>query len=225
MRNIIKGVIYGVFSICPGLSGGMLALKLGDYYRIISIINNKKYSKKEIFYLSSILIGFIIGSILFSNLINYLYIKYYTFFNIFVLLVTIYLVTNFAFKSKITNVELVFLLILSIFIGLFMCNLKLPNINLIILFIISGFIFSFSKVIPGFSGTSIFINIGFYKYLLNFFSNPLIFFNNIFLWSLFMLIFLISTILLIKFVSIQDKFFEYCVIVIMLVNIFMMLIK
>ena len=164
MRNIIKGVIYGVFSICPGLSGGMLALKLGDYYRIISIINNKKYSKKEIFYLSSILIGFIIGSILFSNLINYLYIKYYTFFNIFVLLVTIYLVTNFAFKSKITNVELVFLLILSIFIGLFMCNLKLPNINLIILFIISGFIFSFSKVIPGFSGTSLFINIGFYKY-------------------------------------------------------------
>ncbi len=225
MRNIIKGVIYGVFSICPGLSGGMLALKLGDYYRIISIINNKKYSKKEIFYLSSILIGFIIGSILFSNLINYLYIKYYAFFNIFVLLVTIYLVTNFAFKSKITNVELVFLLILSIFISIVMSNLKLPYINIVLLFILSGFIFSFSKVIPGFSGTSIFINIGFYKYLLNFFSNPLIFFDNIFLWSLFMLVFLISTILLIKFVSIQDKFFEYCVIVIMLVNIFMMLIK
>ena len=220
MRNIIKGVIYGIFSICPGLSGGMLALKLGDYNRIISIISNKKYSKKEIFYLSSILIGFIIGSILFSNLINYLYIKYYIFFNIFVLLVTIYLVINFVFKSKITNVELIFLLILSIFIGLLMCNLKLPNLNMVVLFIISGFIFSFSKVIPGFSGTSIFINIGFYKYLLNFFSNPLIFFDN-----LFILIFLISTILLIKFVSIQDKFFEYCVIVIMLVNIFMMLIK
>ena len=36
--NIIKGVIYGVFSIIPGLSGGVVASYFGDYQKVINII-------------------------------------------------------------------------------------------------------------------------------------------------------------------------------------------
>ena len=222
MKNLIKGIVYGMFSVCPGLSGGVLAIKLGDYNKIINVLSNKVFNTSNLSYLFNILIGFILGTIIFSNIINHIYSIYYSFFNIVVLLISIYLLTSIIVNSKMKSLNILMLIIIAIFIA---CVLTFfPDIRLKgkFLYLISGFIFSFSKLIPGLSSSAILINIGFYKYLLQFFSNPLIIFNNFCSWSIFWVSFTLSSLLIIKYVCNKGKTLNYFVIIIMLINVIMM---
>lgn len=223
MKNFIRGIIYGVFSICPGLSGGILAIKYGDYKKIITIINSKKFNSSIFLYLLDLFSGFMIGSILFSNIINYLYSSYLFTFNVFIILVSIYLCISLIIDSNIKILNLVLLVIFSFVLFLLIKNFDISIPNKPSLFIISGLIFSLSKIIPGLSATGIFINVGFYKYLISFFSNPLIFFSNTKLWIMFWGSFIICSYFTIKFISGREKALNYIVIIIMIINICIML--
>lgn len=224
MKNFIKGLVYGISSICPGLSGGMIAIKLGDYNRIISIFYNKNFTINNITYLIKLCIGFLTGTIIFSNIINYLYSNYQAIFSYIVLLISLYLLFSFIIYLKIKTENIILITFISIIVFIVINNISLPFLlNNTSKFLISGFIFSFSKIIPGISGTSILINIGFYGYLINFFSNPFVVFSNFYMWVVFWFSFIFSTILIIKFIYNKKSFLNYIVIIVMIINILMMI--
>ncbi len=77
--NFLKGAIVGVANIIPGVSGGTMAVITGIYERIINIIsslfkNIKKWDvlKKDLLFLSPVILGALAGIFLLSNLIKYL---------------------------------------------------------------------------------------------------------------------------------------------------------
>lgn len=65
------GLIGAGAMIIPGISGSMLLLILGEYYNILSFINSFK-----IVPLSFVGMGIIVGIVLFSKMISYLFRKY-----------------------------------------------------------------------------------------------------------------------------------------------------
>ena len=70
MMNIfLRGILYGILSIIPGLSGGVVAYKFGDYDNCLLIINNKDFNFKNLLYLCVLLVSFILGSSFCSRII------------------------------------------------------------------------------------------------------------------------------------------------------------
>ena len=73
MNNFFKGIIVGIGGIAPGLSGSVLLVILGLYQKTITAIGNLfKEFKKNIKFLIPLVLGFGIGIILFSKLVDYL---------------------------------------------------------------------------------------------------------------------------------------------------------
>lgn len=80
--NIWKGALIGVANVIPGVSGGTLALILGIYEKLTEAIGEffqcTHHKRKEyIIFLSQIAVGVVGGILLFSKLINYLFINHY----------------------------------------------------------------------------------------------------------------------------------------------------
>lgn len=75
--NFLKGFIIGLGSIAPGISGGSLAVMFGVYERITSLITNVFYNLKHNFnFYLSVGAGGCIGVLLFSRVIEYLFMNY-----------------------------------------------------------------------------------------------------------------------------------------------------
>ena len=69
--RLFKGIIIGIGFILPGLSGGVLAVILGVYDRIIKFLSNlRKDFIKNLNYFLPIIIGGAIGIIIFSVLVD-----------------------------------------------------------------------------------------------------------------------------------------------------------
>ena len=80
MIDILKGILIGIGKILPGISGSLIAISLGVYYKSIHIIGNiYKINKNDLIFLSNLLIGICISIVLFSkliiNLLNIYYIQ------------------------------------------------------------------------------------------------------------------------------------------------------
>lgn len=219
MMNILfKGFIYGLFSIIPGLSGGALALHNGDYDKCINIINDKDFSFDNIKYLLLILIGFVIGSSLCSRLVFKLYISFLSLFKILIFTINMFLLSKLSVKE---NKKLLVIIVLStiiIFFLLYNINLSLKLDNFL-LYSLCGIIFSFSKVVPGFSSTSILINLSFYDKLLLFFSNPFKeLLSNFPLWTLFIIVAVFSSLVFVKLIVNYKMLFNRFVIILLIIN-------
>ena len=73
MRNFLKGIIVGIGGIAPGLSGSVLLVILGLYQKTLTAIGTLfKDFKKNILFLLPLILGFGIGVIIFSKIVNYL---------------------------------------------------------------------------------------------------------------------------------------------------------
>ena len=73
MRNFLKGIIVGIGGIAPGLSGSVLLVILGLYQKTLTAIGTLfKDFKKNILYLLPLILGFGVGVIIFSKIVNYL---------------------------------------------------------------------------------------------------------------------------------------------------------
>lgn len=73
LTDLLKGILIGVGSIAPGVSGGALAMIFGLYEDMVKAVGNFfKDIKKNIFFLLPIGIGVGIGVIGFSNVLKYL---------------------------------------------------------------------------------------------------------------------------------------------------------
>ena len=73
MINFFKGIIVGIGGIAPGLSGSVLLVIFGLYQKTINAIGTLfKNFKKNIAFLIPLFMGFGVGVLLFSKIVNYL---------------------------------------------------------------------------------------------------------------------------------------------------------
>lgn len=181
--TILSGIIIGIGVILPGVSGSVIAILLGVYDNIIFLLNDSKKNwilkLKE---LMPILIGIIIGVIIFGNILIVFIEKYeiqikYLFMGLILGSVPILKrQVEVEKQSKIKYKYLIITFIVSLL--LFM----LPNISTIsiinttnsfIKMVIAGFLYISGKIIPGISSSFFLMVLGLYDYILKFISNPL----------------------------------------------------
>ena len=181
---IIKGFIIGLGKIIPGVSGSLLAISMGIYDKALDVIGNFfRDIKNNIKFLMPIGIGLLLAIIFFGNIISFLLTKHY-FITMMLFLGLIVggvpsLFKTF-YKTKIKTKDYYFLLIVSIICivfnlfflnyGIFIRNLLT---NSIIYWIVIGFIDALTMIIPGISGTAIFMTLGCYEEIINMYANPL----------------------------------------------------
>ena len=73
MRNFLKGIIVGIGGIAPGLSGSVLLVILGLYQKTINAIGTIfKDFKKNVAFLFPLFLGFGVGVIIFSKIVDFL---------------------------------------------------------------------------------------------------------------------------------------------------------
>ena len=67
---MIAGFIIGAFAVLPGVSGGVVAVLLGVYQRIIEAFNNFRSDKKNnVVFLTKTVVGVLIGVVLSSKIL------------------------------------------------------------------------------------------------------------------------------------------------------------
>lgn len=77
MINFLKGIAVGIGGIAPGLSGSVLLVIFGLYQKTINAIGTLfKNFKQNLAFLTPLFLGFGIGVLLFSKIVNFLLINY-----------------------------------------------------------------------------------------------------------------------------------------------------
>ena len=179
IKLILKGFIIGLGKIIPGVSGSMLAITLGIYENILEAVTNffnnpKKHSKLLI----NFGIGVFLAIIFFSKLILFLLNNYYepTMYLFLGLIIGTLLPFTKTLKWNLKNF-IIFLIFLSIS---FIITFKTTTFNYIFTGSLIdymytsflGMIDAFTSIVPGISGTAIFMLLGSYEYVLKILSHP-----------------------------------------------------
>lgn len=179
LKNIFKGMIIGVASIVPGISGGIMAVSMGIYDKLIYCISHFfKGLKENLLFLAPLALGMVIAVIASSFGIDYLF-------------------ETFPFQTSLLFIGLMFgslpviygkvkgnpvragyiiaaLLFFSLIFGMTFLNGSAGNnrtiditlSQIIILFLI-GIIASATMVVPGVSGSVILLILGYYNTILD----------------------------------------------------------
>lgn len=75
--NCFKGIAIGAGAILPGISSGVLCVIFGIYEKLLdSILGFFKDVKENIKFLFPIILGVVVGVLLFSNILNYFFYKF-----------------------------------------------------------------------------------------------------------------------------------------------------
>ncbi len=183
MQNLflfLKGLIVGIGKIIPGVSGSMLAALFGIYENSIFAINHLKDDfKKSITYLLPIGFGVILSIVLFSKILLYFLNYHYLLTMFFFIGLILGTVPKFRHQFNLKKNIDKFLCLLGFFLP-FCFNLCVMNqeftpyktfSSYAFLFFL-GFLDAMSMVIPGISGTAIFMMLGSYATVLTLFQNP-----------------------------------------------------
>ena len=202
-----KGFIIGVAKIIPGVSGAIIAISFGVYERLVKIMSRPLQIKlDDLKFLVSLLIGAALGIGVLCKGVKWCLEAYYLpTMLLFIGLIAggIPEITNEITKNKI-NVKIVFVFIVSFTVLYFLVNLNGgENITAgknFIYFLI-GVIESLTTIIPGVSGTAIFMALGWYETLLSIFESITNFNIDVTTLLLFFSGFIISTILISKLIT------------------------
>lgn len=182
---MISGLLIGIGMILPGVSGGVLAVILGVYEKIInSIVHFKENRRENAKFLIPVILGVCVGAIIFANILKYVFDKYYIescYLFIGLILGSVpYLIKEVKQHDKkgINYIILVITFLLSVCATLFFkenVNLSVTLTNsfesMLKLFL-TGVIFISGKIIPGISSSFMLMMIGMYNYFLKIMSNP-----------------------------------------------------
>ena len=184
---MLAGLLIGMGIVLPGVSGGVIAVILNVYDKIIFSVNNFSKNKKENFiFLAKMFIFLIIGAIISANLLTYFFEKYLvemSYLFIGLVLGTVPLIVR-TFKEKcdkpLNYIVLVIVMITSVLLTTFLKGnlIELGDNNSIIGLFLAGFLFIVGKVVPGLSSSIMLSIIGQYDLLLTAFSNPLAFVSS-----------------------------------------------
>lgn len=184
--NLIIGVIIGIGFIIPGVSGGALAVILGVYDKIFYSIKNIK-NKSNFCFLLFLIIGILIGIIVFGNILLLL-LEYrevptkYIFLGLLAGGIPA-LIKNIRENNKEPFKKIPFLIAVLISIILFLLEKSSYGINIssellngnipIVGLFFAGFLYAIGKIVPGISGAALLMLVGMYEYLLNVVANPM----------------------------------------------------
>jgi putative membrane protein len=184
--NILKligiGIILGISNVIPGVSGGTMAVVFGVYDNIIEDITLN--IKKILFdwkFLLPLIIGLIVGILLFSKLITYLFTNYSVLTNWFFMgliagsipLLFTKIQSSVPKETKFPLVSSIFsfifaitLMIVMLFINPEMAKNTVPqtlfSLSLAIKLVVTGAIAAIAMIIPGISGSFFMLIIGMY---------------------------------------------------------------
>lgn len=200
IKLVMKGFVIGLGKVVPGVSGSLIAISLGLYEKCIDSISNFfKDVRKNIIFLGTIGIGIILSVLFGSTVIIWLLNHFYTptmFLFIGLIGGGIPILIDKSYKKGLGDYLLMILGFIIMFLIGTLAPTKqfLPNINIRDLFMVSGlgFIDATTMIIPGVSGTAVFILLGCYPFILTLFSH-LFDFNYIYYIIFFGLGLLIGT--------------------------------
>jgi len=197
---IIKGFLIGIGKIIPGVSGSLIAITLGVYEKCIDIISNiSKLNYKKLIYIIMIGIGVFLSIVLGSRIIIFFIDKnYFLTMSLFIGLIlgTIPNVFKNIVIRKKSDLLYVFIpIIIILFIEMISINNKViinNDLKGFLYTIMLGFIDATTMIIPGISGTAIFVLLGCYEFILELFSNFFSIFTIYFGIGLFLGVILVS---------------------------------
>ena len=162
MKNFLIGLLIGIGKVVPGVSGAIIAIRLNVYEKIInSILHFFLDIKKNTMFLTSIFSGILVSIFLFSKIILYIYLKYH-----YLTLIIFSVLILSGVRSIIKECNNYYLSFISFFLAILL--IKLPfqyNVN----YFVMGIIESISIIIPGVSGTAIYVSLGVYEKMLKLF--------------------------------------------------------
>lgn len=187
IKQMMIGLVIGGGMILPGVSGGVLAVVFGIYERMIEAISHFfKNVKKNTLFLAPLVLGLIMGVILFGKILFFVFDKYpmeskFTFIGLIIGgLPVLFKEVKTKGTKKLYNVS--FLMTFFIAIALFVLGKDTLNINFSSsigtgfisfgLLFLTGFIFIAGKVVPGISSSFMLMLIGMYQFLLNILNDP-----------------------------------------------------
>lgn len=176
-KNILKGFIIGIAKIIPGVSGSLLAISLGVYERVLGIIADfRNITWRKFCFILWLALGALVGVSLFSRGVKWLLDEFY--FPTMLLFIGLIIGglpeiwreirgERFGFRRII-----IFCLALTFSYSLGSLGTldTLDSGNIFIYFGL-GLLEAFSSIVPGISGTAIYMSLGCYDMLLDFFSN------------------------------------------------------
>ena len=178
MNLFLKGFIIGIAKVIPGVSGAMIAVSFNLYDRLINAISNFFDDwKSNLKFLLLVGSGVLLSIVSFSNIIRYFIGEYY----ICTMMLFIGLIVGGTYNFS-KNIEYKFSsIIIILFIVLIVGGIGLvkPSNSYEIIggfrdylmFFIGGIIEVFSSIVPGISGTALFMLMGIYDSILMLFSN------------------------------------------------------
>ena len=173
---ILKGVLIGIGKVIPGVSGSLIAYSLGLYEPCIEAISNFfKNLKYNIYFLGRIAIGILIAIIFGSKIIAYCLTNHYmvTMFTFIGLILGSFRYNSIKFSKK-DCFLFVGTIVICMFILLQTSNFTYTFQNRFIDYIyifFMGFLDALTMIIPGISGTALFMILGCYPFLLLVFQN------------------------------------------------------
>ena len=177
ISKFVKGILIGAAYILPGVSSGVLCVIFGIYEKLLdSILNFFKDIKKNILFLLPLGLGGIVGILIFSRLINYLFYEYpiqtKSLFVGLILGCIPSVVKQANSKNGFKGKNLIYLII-AFLIGIFTVyierNITISSTNDIsyMYLIFSGILMAAGVVIPGVSSTVILMVLGVYSTYIN----------------------------------------------------------
>lgn len=174
LKLLALGLIIGIASITPGLSGGVLAISFGIYTTAINAVMNLRSNfKQSLIFLLPLVIGAAIGIIIFGIIMKPLLENYETSVIYLFMGMIIGSMPSFLKKSNKSGFRILYLLpmLITFCIGMVISGAVMENpsaseLNIITL-LISGGVLSFGMIIPGISSSFILLEMGIYEKLIN----------------------------------------------------------
>ena len=182
LKHVIKGIIIGIATLIPGVSGGTMAIILGVYDDMIYAVSSYfKDIKKNTIFLGTLSLGGIIGIALFSKIIDY-GLEYFRFPMIYLFLGVIvggipvlYKRANVGKKKKSDwlyfIIGLLIILVMSIYNGTIVNLAASTGILNFVLLILSGIIIAVALILPGISTSFMLLTLGLYDITLKAINN------------------------------------------------------
>lgn len=179
IKLILQGFIVGVGKIIPGVSGAMLAMLMGIYEDLMEAVTKFFDNKKKNFsLLLNFGLGLFLAIVLFSKIILFLLNNYYE--ETIYLFLGLIMGTIFHFKKSVNlrgkNKFIFIFTLLLMFILPFWQNQEMfifqNNFIHYLYVVFLGIIDAITSIVPGISGTAIFMMIGTYQFVLTILSNP-----------------------------------------------------
>lgn len=171
--NFFKGIIIGLATLVPGVSGGTMSIILGVYDEMIHALSTIfKNLKKNFLFLGTLGIGGIVGILSFSRIIeycltNFMFPTIYLFLGvIFGGLPVLYKKTNTTNKAKkdfiYFMIGLAIILIMTLYKGTIINLAASTGILNYLFLILAGIIIAVALILPGISTSFMLLSLGLY---------------------------------------------------------------